>query len=328
MRAKFVQKLAQATNTSPMYWYELDQSYWYAKFRKTSRTSIKAIVPNKLKTLDLPLSPGKKLYDEFITPSNGLASRKALYGLCNKTKIDESTVKSVINGQRKINYSIARRLASGLNTSIWYWMDLQNRYEIEAIIQSKRKIPRSLKGEMELYLTDDYKELAYSNEDWKVPVLRPIEILLSKFILPTRIALSDWCRLLFLTKRNMNRLIHGKEEFSIATIAKLCLIFNTPFSYWLFLQARFYAEIPKFDFTNESKEVSTPLDVLKHYVISANWTMRGFAKHIGVDFRKLYKLSEGIIDFNSATRIGQGLNSNPEFWLKICLNQRHSHGAK
>lgn len=181
---------------------------------------------------------------------------------------------------------------------------------------------------MEQYLNDDYKELSYSNEDRKGTFLRPIEVLLSKFILPTRIALSHWCRLLFLTKRNMNRFIHGKEEFSIATIAKLCLIFNTPFNNWLLLQVKFYAEIPKFDFTNESKEVSTPLDVLKHHVRSANWTMRAFAKHIGVDFRKLYKLSEGIIDFNSATRIGQGLNTNPEFWLKICLDQRLSRRAK
>jgi plasmid maintenance system antidote protein VapI len=323
MKQRFIKKLSQATSTDLRFWYNLELEYLFEFFLKTCKISILPIKKKRLQSLKLPESLGKVLYDQFIAQSDVQPRRKALYITTRKTKIHKSTMKRIVYGKRRVNFSLAKKLASGLNTSIWYWMDLQNKHDIKEILQSKRKHTEDIKTELVSYYENGPLPFTgSSNEGMHYDTNRPGKVLFNKFILPTGIPISKWCYLLFITKRNLKRLIDGKEEFSIEFIIKLSKIFKTGINYWLFLQSKYYSSMNHGNIEGVKSQNDTiePLKVLQDYVKSANWKLTSFARHIGVDIRKLYRLGGGKLDFETAVRIGQGLNMDPKFWLHLCLD--------
>lgn len=323
MKQRFIKKLSQATSTDLRYWYNLELDYLFNIFLKTCRISILPIKKKQFQSLKLPESPGKILYDQFISTSSVQPHRKSFYKIINKTKISKSTIKRIAYGERRINFSLAKKLASGLNTSIWYWMDLQNKHDIKEILQSKRKFSLDIKTELVSYYENGPLPFTgSSNEVMHYDINSPGKILFNKFILPTGIPISKWCYLLFITKRNIKRLIDGKEEFTIEFIIKLSEIFKTGINYWLFLQSEYYSSMNHGNMEGvKIQHVSVePLKVLQDYVKSANWKLTSFSRHIGVDIRKLYRLGGGKLDFETAVRIAQGLNMDPKFWLHLCLD--------
>lgn len=323
--------LCKATNTEAAYWLEIELNYLFENFNVcNNHQRISPIKGRRIKSLILEESLGKILYDNYIIPSNTAPEKKALYTACKKTKIDRSLLYPLLTGKRKINFSIAQRISNAYNTSIWYWIDIQNKFELKSLITSKKELPNEFKEEIEYILLNGINVSNYNfNEKLKgLSIGKILELFLKK---SSHLKLTQWCTVLLLTKKHFKQLIAGKEEFSISFILKLCIIFNTSISFWLFYQAKYYERFPKSDFgklvkTTSSISDDSPLFKLNQIVKSYNWSLLAFSKHIGVKHKEIYRLKHGNISFEIATRIGQGLEMDPKYWLNLCLQHNLKAG--
>ena len=72
------------------------------------------------------ITPGEILLTEFLEP-NGISQTK----LAGDLDIPQSRITELIRGQRAITVDTAMRLAVYFNTTINFWLNLQNNYDIE-----------------------------------------------------------------------------------------------------------------------------------------------------------------------------------------------------
>jgi len=73
-----------------------------------------------------PMTPGRFLEMEFLEPL-GLSA----YGLAKAIGVDPPRIYKIVSGERGITADTALRLARYFGTSAQYWMNLQNRYDLE-----------------------------------------------------------------------------------------------------------------------------------------------------------------------------------------------------
>lgn len=73
-----------------------------------------------------PMTPGKFLEMEFLEPL-GLTP----YALAKAIRVDPPRIYKIVAGKRDITADTALRLARYFGTSAQYWMNLQDRYELE-----------------------------------------------------------------------------------------------------------------------------------------------------------------------------------------------------
>ena len=73
-----------------------------------------------------PMTPGRFLEMEFLEPL-GLTP----YGLAKAIGVDPPRIYKIVAGKRDITADTALRLARYFGTSAQYWMNLQDRYELE-----------------------------------------------------------------------------------------------------------------------------------------------------------------------------------------------------
>ncbi len=76
--------------------------------------------------LHLHSHPGTVLMENFLIPLNISA-----YRLSKITEIPQTRISRIIKGQRRITTDTALRFASFFGNSAQYWLDLQNRFDIE-----------------------------------------------------------------------------------------------------------------------------------------------------------------------------------------------------
>ena len=72
------------------------------------------------------IPPGEILLTEFMEP-NGISQTK----LAGDLDIPQSRIADIIKGQRGITVDTAMRLSVYFSTSINFWLNLQNNYDIE-----------------------------------------------------------------------------------------------------------------------------------------------------------------------------------------------------
>ena len=73
-----------------------------------------------------PVHPGEILLEEFIKPL-GLSQ----YRLCKDISVQPRRINQIVHGERAITPETALRLSRYFGTSERFWMNLQNRYDLE-----------------------------------------------------------------------------------------------------------------------------------------------------------------------------------------------------
>lgn len=74
----------------------------------------------------LPVHPGEVLMEEFIEPL-GITQHKVAVAI----GVPPRRINEIVHGKRRITADTALRLARYLGTSDLFWINLQNRYDIE-----------------------------------------------------------------------------------------------------------------------------------------------------------------------------------------------------
>ena len=72
------------------------------------------------------MKPGIILLEEFMVPM-GISSEE----LANKLFVSQILINNIINGKEKISIGLALRLSRFFTTSVDFWINLQNLYDIE-----------------------------------------------------------------------------------------------------------------------------------------------------------------------------------------------------
>ena len=72
------------------------------------------------------ITPGEILLTEFLEPNNISQTR-----LAGDLDISQSRIAEIVNGQRAITVDTAMRLAVYFKTTINFWLNLQNNFDIE-----------------------------------------------------------------------------------------------------------------------------------------------------------------------------------------------------
>jgi addiction module HigA family antidote len=81
-----------------------------------------------------PMTPGRFLELEFLEPLDLSA-----YGLAKAIGVDPPRVYKIVAGERAISADTALRLARFFSTTPQYWLNLQNRYDLEVAEQQTGK---------------------------------------------------------------------------------------------------------------------------------------------------------------------------------------------
>jgi len=83
-----------------------------------------------------PLHPGEVLREEFMEPMGITA-----YALAKACQIERPRLERIVREQQGITADTALRLSKYFGTTPEFWMNLQNRYELEA---AREKIGKDL----------------------------------------------------------------------------------------------------------------------------------------------------------------------------------------
>ncbi|WP_417468964.1 HigA family addiction module antitoxin [Maricaulis sp.] len=76
----------------------------------------------------LRVHPGEILVEEFMKPYGLSASQLAL-----ALKTAPANVSRIINGKQAVSPEMASRLACAFGTTVGFWMNLQNNYDLASI---------------------------------------------------------------------------------------------------------------------------------------------------------------------------------------------------
>ena len=91
----------------------------------------------------LPVHPGEILYEEFIVPFELSKNRLGL-----ALGIPPQRIGEIVNGKRGITVDTALRLAYYFKTTPQFWLNLQNRYDLDnATLQ---KLPEKIAAEVRI----------------------------------------------------------------------------------------------------------------------------------------------------------------------------------
>lgn len=92
-------------------------------------------------TLLSPVHPGEILLYEFMLSLN-ISKRK----LAREIQVNRSVISSIINGKRNISANMARRLGKFFGTSIEFWLNLQNHYDLETSNRNYPDLVRNIRS--------------------------------------------------------------------------------------------------------------------------------------------------------------------------------------
>lgn len=81
-----------------------------------------------------PMSPGEILLKEFLEPANTTPGR-----LAAETHIPESEIQDIISGKGRISADTAMRLSAFFGTTSQFWLNLQNRYDLDIHEAERRR---------------------------------------------------------------------------------------------------------------------------------------------------------------------------------------------
>jgi addiction module HigA family antidote len=86
------------------------------------------------------IHPGEILREEFLIPLEISA-----YRLSKDISIPQTRVSQILKEKRRITADTALRLSKYFGNSVQFWLNLQNRYDIEEEIRAKKKELNAIK---------------------------------------------------------------------------------------------------------------------------------------------------------------------------------------
>ncbi len=89
-----------------------------------------------------PVHPGEILLHEFLEPL-GLSQ----YRLARETSVPPRRINEIVHGARAVSADTALRLARYFGTSERFWLNLQNRYDLEV---EKDRLGKRLEREVKI----------------------------------------------------------------------------------------------------------------------------------------------------------------------------------
>lgn len=89
-----------------------------------------------------PIHPGEVLLEDFLAPL-GLSQ----YRLAKGISVSPRRINEIVHGKRSISADTALRLSRFFGTSERFWLNLQNRYDLEI---EKDRLGESLQLEVEI----------------------------------------------------------------------------------------------------------------------------------------------------------------------------------
>jgi len=90
-----------------------------------------------------PIHPGEVLLEEFLKPL-GISQ----YRLAKDIKVSPRRINEIVQGKRSISAETALRLSRYFGTTERFWMNLQNRYDLE---KEKDRLGGRLVEEVEVF---------------------------------------------------------------------------------------------------------------------------------------------------------------------------------
>ena len=94
------------------------------------------------KKIHEPIHPGEILLEDFLAPL-GLSQ----YRLAKGISVSPRRINEIVHGKRSISADTALRLSRFFGTSERFWLNLQNRYDLEL---EKDRLGRTLDEEVEI----------------------------------------------------------------------------------------------------------------------------------------------------------------------------------
>lgn len=91
------------------------------------------IQDNKFDRLE-NIHPGKILKEEFLDPLN-----ISQYKIAKDIQVTQTAISEIVRGIRSISTDMAIRLSKYFDTSVNFWLNLQNDYNIEEEFLSKKE---------------------------------------------------------------------------------------------------------------------------------------------------------------------------------------------
>jgi antitoxin HigA-1 len=86
-----------------------------------------------MSTVYAPIHPGEVLLEEFLAPL-GISQ----YRLAQAIDVPPRRINEIVHGKRAISPDTALRLSRALGTSDRFWMNLQNRYDLDVQFEAHR----------------------------------------------------------------------------------------------------------------------------------------------------------------------------------------------
>ncbi|MGE0454642.1 MAG: HigA family addiction module antitoxin [Vicinamibacteria bacterium] len=108
--------------------------------RSRSSTTTKRTTARKVQA---PVHPGEILLEDFLKPL-GLTQ----YRLAKATRVPPRRINEIVHGARGITADTALRLARFFGTSEQFWLNLQNRYDLE---KERDRLGRRLLQDVEVW---------------------------------------------------------------------------------------------------------------------------------------------------------------------------------
>ncbi len=87
------------------------------------------------------IHPGEILLEEFLTPFNISA-----YRLAKDIDIPQTRISEIIKGNRRITADTALRLSKYFGNSAKFWLGLQDDYDLEEEMYTKKSVIGSIKA--------------------------------------------------------------------------------------------------------------------------------------------------------------------------------------
>jgi antitoxin HigA-1 len=86
------------------------------------------------------IHPGEVLQEEFLTPLC-----ITVYKLAKDIHIPQTRIAAIVKGRRRVTADTALRLGIYFGNSAFFWLNLQNDYDVEAEKRAKEKELKAIK---------------------------------------------------------------------------------------------------------------------------------------------------------------------------------------
>ncbi len=324
----FTEKLAKLTNTDPKYWIRNQNLLLLNQYQENSKD--KRIT--RIKVNISGLKRGRR-YPGDVLNSMRVKFNMSYFQLARYLQIPVQALYLIISGRCRIDQRKAIKLGAIFETGSILWLDLQSEQDLTEYVLKRGVAFQTLGKQWKIN-----SQKGFSNE---TKPEHPGQVLLNKFLLPTKISKNTWSYYFCVKPEYLNKILQGKKYLTIRLIATISRAFGTKPEYWIRIQNQFIAWIGEKHMSkkrqislmkkSQSLGISPPGQILRNsYLKPLNWKIHDFAQHIGIKYIELRNISRGIksIDARIENKLNQALGTPPLYWTDLQIDWDFFKAAK